>query len=518
MIDSLNNQTDSEGQSDENLSPIKKFFTNANVFLTGGTGFLGMLLLEKLLFACPNISNIYMLVRSKKGKYVQTRLEELFDDVVFARLREQYPNFREKIFPIEGDCELPNLGLSIQDRVLLITEVNIVIHAAATVRFDESLKKASIINVRAVRDIMRLAQRMPNLKSLVHVSTAFSNCTHSHIKEEVYPPARDYKKLLLVTEALPDDILTRITPLLLENYPNTYSFTKQVGEDVVRQEGAGLPAGIHRPSIVQSTYKEPVRGWTNNFYGPTGYLVGGGLGLMRTAEIYSDVKANMVPADMVVNSIIATAWDIAERFAGRDQKGNEVPVYNFEASHSPILTWEDYIKICGRFAYRYSSVHAMWYMFFIPTRNRISYVIAAFFLHKIPAFVVDAVRFCLRKPPILLRVYKKIDKMVDVSSYFILKEWSFESENVPRLKTKMYDEDRTTFFCDMKDFEWEEYLEYCVRGIRIYLIKDPLETIPVGQKRFRRLYWIHQFTKTVVAALSLWISWCFCSLTFGSVL
>lgn len=82
-----------------------------------------MLLLEKLLVSCPNISCIYMLVRSKKGKSAQTRLVELFDDVVFSRLREQYPNFREKIVAIEGDCECPDLGLSNQDAALLTAEV-----------------------------------------------------------------------------------------------------------------------------------------------------------------------------------------------------------------------------------------------------------------------------------------------------------------------------------------------------------------------------------------------------------
>lgn len=76
--------------------------------------------------------------------------------------------------------------------------------------------------------------------------------------------------------------------------------------------------------------------------------------------------------------------------------------------------------------------------------------------------------------------------MIDVSSYFLLREWSFESGNVSRLKNEMSDQDKDTFFCDVKNIDWEEYLEGCVKGIRMYLIKDPLETIPEGQKKMRK--------------------------------
>ena len=43
---------------------------------------MGKVLLEKLLRSCPHLSNIYLLVRDKKGKNVNTRIEELFEDPV----------------------------------------------------------------------------------------------------------------------------------------------------------------------------------------------------------------------------------------------------------------------------------------------------------------------------------------------------------------------------------------------------------------------------------------------------
>lgn len=63
-------------------SPIQKFYSGSNIFVTGATGFMGKCLLEKLLRSCPDINLIYILVREKRGKSSETRLEELFQDVV----------------------------------------------------------------------------------------------------------------------------------------------------------------------------------------------------------------------------------------------------------------------------------------------------------------------------------------------------------------------------------------------------------------------------------------------------
>jgi FlaA1/EpsC-like NDP-sugar epimerase len=61
---------------------IQEFYRGANVLITGGTGFMGKVLMEKLLRSCPHLRNIYLLVRKKKGKDVTTRIQEVFDDPV----------------------------------------------------------------------------------------------------------------------------------------------------------------------------------------------------------------------------------------------------------------------------------------------------------------------------------------------------------------------------------------------------------------------------------------------------
>lgn len=70
-----------EGQDVEE-SPIQRFYRDSVVLITGGTGFMGKVLTEKLLRSCPGVSQILLIVRPKKGKGVHQRVDEIFDDPV----------------------------------------------------------------------------------------------------------------------------------------------------------------------------------------------------------------------------------------------------------------------------------------------------------------------------------------------------------------------------------------------------------------------------------------------------
>lgn len=110
------------------LTPIQQFYSGTNIFITGGTGFLGTILIEKLLRSCNDLSTIYILARNKKGKNLQSRIDELFDDAIFDRLKKEFPKFRHKVVGIGGDCSLPDLGISQQDRQVLINEVCVLLN------------------------------------------------------------------------------------------------------------------------------------------------------------------------------------------------------------------------------------------------------------------------------------------------------------------------------------------------------------------------------------------------------
>lgn len=128
-------------------------------------------------------------------------------------MKKVNPKFRHHIKSVAGDCMLPGLGLSEEDRRALVENVNIVFHMAATVRFDEKLKVAMQINVKAARDIMLLCKEMHNLKSILHVSTAYTQCPLRRIDEKFYRPPSDSNNLILLTECTPDNLLENMTPM-----------------------------------------------------------------------------------------------------------------------------------------------------------------------------------------------------------------------------------------------------------------------------------------------------------------
>jgi fatty acyl-CoA reductase len=69
-----------------------------------------------------------------------------------------------KVVVITGDLEKPGLGLSEGERAVLVREVNMIFHLAATIRFDAKLRTAVSINVLGTKNMLDMAREMPQLK------------------------------------------------------------------------------------------------------------------------------------------------------------------------------------------------------------------------------------------------------------------------------------------------------------------------------------------------------------------
>lgn len=56
---------------------IQKFYNDKTIFITGASGFMGKVLLEKLLYACSDMKEVFILMRPKRGKSGADRVEEM---------------------------------------------------------------------------------------------------------------------------------------------------------------------------------------------------------------------------------------------------------------------------------------------------------------------------------------------------------------------------------------------------------------------------------------------------------
>lgn len=61
----------------ESKASVREFYSGRTVLVTGGTGFMGKVLIEKLLYTIPDIGGIYILMRPKRGKSVTQRFEDM---------------------------------------------------------------------------------------------------------------------------------------------------------------------------------------------------------------------------------------------------------------------------------------------------------------------------------------------------------------------------------------------------------------------------------------------------------
>ncbi|KAK0176486.1 hypothetical protein PV328_000617 [Microctonus aethiopoides] len=513
----------------EKISEITEFYDGCNVLLTGASGFVGKLLIDKLLRSCTKIQKLYIILRGKKGKSPDERYKELFDDLVYDRLKREQPNFQSKVFMIEGELDNNGLNLSAKDREL-IKDSHIVFHGAATVRFDDKLRFAVNINVRGTKEILLLCRQMPNLKAIVHIGTAFSQCISQFIDEVFYEPPIDCDRMLNLLDLLNDEQLETLTPTLVGKFPNTYAFTKSIAEDVVLKYHKELPVVIVRPSIMIPTEKEPVSGWINNIYGPTGVLVGAAIGLLHSLHCNSNNVADIIPADYVINNIIAAAWDIGTTWQSKSlkalpapQKNEEKkveykpPIYNTVTSVQNPVTWGDYMKYNEIYGLAVPSIQSVWYYFF--TLNQYLWIHNAYVLafDMIPAVIVDTLARLTGRKPMLLATYKKIHKFSGVISYFCTQQWKFRNDNVLKLWGKMSPVDQKIFYFHVGGFKWSEYFYHHVRGLRVYLVHDSMSTLEKSRKKHYKLKVLHYTVATLLSLFLLWLVYALLSTLFSFI-
>ncbi|XP_034296280.1 fatty acyl-CoA reductase 1-like [Pantherophis guttatus] len=465
----------------DTMSLVGAYYGGKSVLVTGATGFMGKVLVEKLLRSCHDVKTIYVCVRPKGGRSMQTRVENLLKCKVFDRVREEWPNFHEKIKPISAEFTKPNLAISSEDTEELLSEVNVIFHCAATVRFDEPLKDALLLNVMGTQELLRLAHQMKNLEALIHVSTAYSNCNRSHIEEVFYPVPIEPKKLLELVTWMDESLIEMITPHLIGDWPNTYTFSKALTEHLIQQEKGDLNIAIIRPSIVGASWQEPFPGWIDNFNGTSGLLVAGAKGILRTIKCNAAAVADIIPVDLAINLTITAGWYTAVH------RPKSPLIYNCTSGGLNPLSWGE-LQTNAVITYEKSPLEKP---FRIPKATLTSSYLAhqywTFVHHRIPAFLCDLYLRLLGKKPRMMKLFTRLDKTLNLLEYFTSNSWDWSYENTSMLLKELNPKDKTLFCFDICQLTWSEYMEdYCL-GTKKYLLNEDMTRIPAARQYIRKL-------------------------------
>lgn len=325
---------------------VRTELSGKRILLTGTTGFLAKLVLEKLIRAVPDVGRLVLLIRNGGGSDgARGRFErEIAASSVFDKLRAEQPDallrfFFDKIECVTGEVTEPGLGLPVGKFAELAGRVDVVINAAASVNFREPLDQALLINALSVRNIAALAC-LANAP-LIHISTCYVNgYNQGEMMEQAVHPAgaaiarhRDgyydapglIAQLRRKIEQVKADVRE---PGLLEDrlielgireanhygWNDTYTFTKWLGEQIAMECMHGRTLSVVRPSIIESTLQEPSPGWIEGVKVADAVILAYARGKTNFFPAKVDEVIDLIPADLVVNGILlVTAEALARR-------------------------------------------------------------------------------------------------------------------------------------------------------------------------------------------------------------
>uniref|UniRef100_A0A803LD49 Fatty acyl-CoA reductase n=1 Tax=Chenopodium quinoa TaxID=63459 RepID=A0A803LD49_CHEQI len=231
-----------------------EFLCNKTLLVTGATGFLA------------KAKELFQVLREVHGAK--------FDSFI-----------SKKVAPIDGDTSLINLGLNDDNEIY--KEIDVIIHSAAVTKFQER-QKAGLIPETLCK----------TLSDIVGLNIEVEKKLVDNKLNDLARKGASTKKIRDTMKSLGQKRAN------MYGWVNTYAFTKAMGEMLIWEHKEDLPIVIVRPTMIGSTYKEPFPCWIESVGSISMLSIVYGKGLTHFTHADSNAIIDMIPVDMVVNSII----------------------------------------------------------------------------------------------------------------------------------------------------------------------------------------------------------------------
>lgn len=506
-------------QTSTNYS-IRSFFAGKNIFLTGSTGFLAKAVLEKILHDLPEAGNVFLLIRPRArpdGSLVDARQrvsDEILRNSAFSRLRERHGErfeayCQERIVCVQGDLALPNLGLDEAVQEDLAKQVHVLIHSAATVVFDERLDLALQINTLSPGRLLALARRAH--APLVHVSTAYVSGTRQGLiaerieeplfaidqqlapgtpRPQTFDVRHEVERLQELCRSVKSDAEAQIakngwaedseeaksamrraligagmTRARSLGWNDTYTYTKFLGEHLLKLDHGEIPAIIVRSSIIESSLRDPEPGWLDGLRMADPLIVGFGKGRLDDFPADPQMTLDIIPADMVVNAILAAAAH------NSDKPGAFDVVHVASSSENPLIfehlytSVRDYFQKHPMLDRAGKPVRVPKWKF--PSVDRFRGRIRNRYLRpmKLVSAVIDGpitipgTRRLRTRLRLLNTTLEQLLYYVDIYSPYTHLKCRFDTRRAREINEAMATEEREVFGYDPKQIHWRHYLQ-----------------------------------------------------------
>jgi len=503
----------------ERLS-VRENLANRHLLLIGVTGFIGKVWLVDLLENIPNIGKITLLIRRNRTTSAQRRFEKIVEESpAFDALHQRHGRklgifLKEKVEVVEGDVSLPRLGLDAATQERLAKSLDLIVNSAGLTDFNPDLRDAVSSNIDSTIHLLEFLRKCDHA-GLMHLSTCYvAGMRDGRVTEGLrdnYNPAdspqfgaeREVDSLREtirriearaespeLTKALHrqalgrggdeasaparelDGILKRNRARWARNrlarvglrraqylgWPNTYTFTKSLGESILARRGRDLPIAVVRPSIVESSERSPFTGWNEgiNTSGPLSYLLGTNFRQLPSNERKC---LDVIPVDMVCRGLTLIASAVIARCHAR--------MYQLATSAINPVNMGRSIELTGlahRKHYRTTQSIESWLKVkfeSIPVSKQ-RYERLSIPMQKAVVSGINraAISLHMKKAPLARaeRDLIRAEKLIELYEPFILdNEHVFECENVRLLSAALPAEERPFFEFAPESIDWWDY-------------------------------------------------------------
>lgn len=227
-------------------------------------------------------------------------------------------------------------------------------------------------------------------------------------------------------------------------HPNTYTLTKSIAELIVSEYSQRFPVAIVRPSIITGSLAEPYPGWVDNTQAITGIIMEIGRGTIKSIEGDRDLVCDIIPVDIVANTLIGAAWRgyvykyTFFYFRKKDEgfwnnvitftisfySSQSAQVYNCTSGQLRPIFWKELGFYTQKWSRKFPSKYLMLYPHFDFRTNRLMHRFYETFFHLLPAYVFDVILKWQGSKPIMMKIAKKLQISCDLGKYLSI---SYES-------------------------------------------------------------------------------------------
>lgn len=482
---------------------IVDFLRDKNLLITGATGFLAKVLIEKILRMQPDVGKLYLIIRADDSTSALKRLNnEVLKTELFNGLREIHGNdFQEfmlkRLLPVAGDMTRQNLGIEKDMVRVLAKEVDIIVSSAATTTFDERYDVALETNTKAIARLLEFGKCCEKSQLFLHFSTAYVNgqlqgrsveepfqmgYTIAGEKSAYNVPTLDVQaEFHLAKKALEDfeyefsnlqdcklkkaKIAQRMKDLGMERarsygWQDTYAFSKAMGEMIIANGRGDLPLVIVRPTVIESTSSQPFPGWIEGHRMIDPVITHHGKGQLSCLLGDPDTVIDLIPADMVVNATLAAM----AKHAGKAG----LKVYQVASSVANPLTLRQIFKIifehfqCNPYIDQNGKpVRLLKEMTWINTMENYWQALDTAFDSptRINGLSTE-------------HIVQQLKYMAKIHEPYSFCKARFDISNSEKLSQELSPEERESFGFDVKDIEWKNYIgNIHIPGLRKHVWK-----------------------------------------------